>query len=115
MGRNSYFRILIVLIFVFYAVPLSAAAKDRCGKEGIIVMNQTMLDLWYKKNGGACTIWIHDHILRIKPRDKVEIFSDLACKKPYCKHSPSYKVYKSIDMNGKCRIRILPRCTLSDM
>jgi hypothetical protein len=37
-------------------VPSPAAAKDRCGKKGLIVMNQTMLDLWYPSKNLA--LWL---------------------------------------------------------
>lgn len=99
----------------FCAVYSFAATEDPCSKEGIIVKNMTMLDLWYKKNGGECKIWIHNHIFNIKPEDTVEIFSDLACEKRYCKDNPTYRIYKSLDMNDDCAVRILPHCTLSDM
>lgn len=117
MYRNAYFRVLTVfLIFTLFAVPLFAATKeDPCEREGIVVKNLTMLDLWHKKNNSECFILIHNHIFRIKPEDTVDIFSDLACNKLYCKDNPTYKDYKSFDTNGDCRVRILPDCTLSDM
>jgi hypothetical protein len=116
MCRNFCFGISFTfLIFAIFAVPLSAAEKDFCGREGIIVKNMTMIDLWYRKDGGNCTIWIHNHIFRIKPKDIVEIFSDLTCKKKYCKNNPTYRDYKSSDANGGCGVRILPDCNLSDM
>ena len=116
MYRDAHFGISItLLIFALFAAPLSAEAEDLCSGEGIIVKNMTMLDLWYKKNGGSCTIWIHEHIFRIKPKDNIEIFSDLTCKKKYCKNNPTYRDYKSLDTNGDCSVRILPDCNLSDM
>ncbi len=115
MSRKFYFGVLIVFICLFFAVPLSAITKDRCGEEGIIVKNLTMLNLWYKKDGGNCTIWRNNHIFRIKPKDTVEIFSDLACRKFYCEDNPAYEKYKSLDMNSDCGVRILPLCNLSDM
>jgi hypothetical protein len=118
MHRESYFGIPVAfLIFALFAapLPLSAGAKDLCGQAGIIVKNMTMIDLWYKKNGGNCTILIHEHIFRIKPKDDIEIFSDLACKKNYCNNTPTYRDYKSLDANGDCSVRILPSCNLSDM
>jgi len=118
MYRKIFFGIsvtfLIFAIFAF-AVPLSAEGKDPCGREGIIVKNMTMIDLWYRKDGGNCTIWIHNHIFRIKPKDIIEISSDLTCKKKYCKNPPTYRDYRSSDTNGDCSVRILPDCNLSDM
>jgi hypothetical protein len=107
--------VLIAIICLFYEVPVPAIAKDRCSEEGIVVKNLTMLNLWYKKNSGNCTIWRNNHILRIRPKDSVDIFSDLACSKLYCEDNPTYKYYKSLDMNGNCGVRILPICNLSDM
>ena len=116
MRRNFYFAVLITLvIFAFFSEPLSAVMKDTCGKKGIMIRNLTMLDLWYKKNNGACTIWTHNHLFTIKPKDKIEIFSDLVCETLYCTDNPTYKDYKSLDIDGNCRVRILPDCNLSDM
>ena len=115
MTKNFFLGMLITFILIFYTIPLSAAEKNDCRNEGMLVKNLTTIDLWYRKNGGACTIWIHDHVFGIKPKDKVNIFSDMVCKKPYCNHSPTYRIYKDLDMNGDCRVRILPQCTLSDM
>ena len=117
MQRNLYVGALCTfLIFVLFAAPLFAATKkDTCAAEGMIVKNMTMLDLWYEKNGGECTIWVHDHILMIKPEDAIDIFSDLTCETFYCENNPAYKDYKSVDKNGDCGVKLLPDCTLSDM
>jgi hypothetical protein len=115
MGRNFYIAIFTILIVALYAVPVSAETADSCGEQGIIVRNSTMLDLWYKRNGGACTIWIHEHIFVIQPTDKIEIFSDLTCGKLYCDENPSYSVYRSFDANGNCGVKMLPNCNISDM
>ena len=108
--------VIAFLIIAFFAAPSFAATKkDTCAAEGMIVKNMTMLDLWYERNGGECTIWIHDHILMIKPEDTVDIFSDLTCETLYCEDNPAYEDYKSTDQNGDCGVKILPDCTLSDM
>lgn len=109
-GALTTFLILVLLVASSFA-----ATKDPCAEEGIIVKNLTMLDLWYKKNGGECTIWIHNHIFVIKPDDTIDIFSDLICKTTYCKDNPTYEIYKSFDKNRDCGVRILPDCSLSDM
>jgi hypothetical protein len=74
-----------------------------------------MLNLWYKKNGGACSIWRHEHRFTIKPQDTITLYSDMDCKTLYCPEHPAYKDYKSLDANGSCGVRILPNCNLSDM
>jgi len=115
MGRNFYIAIIVIMIIAFHAMPLSAETADPCGEQGVIVRNSTMLDLWYKRNGGACTIWIHEHIFVIQPKDTVEIFSDLNCERLYCPNNPTYSDYRSFDTNGNCGVKILPNCSISDM
>jgi len=78
-------------------------------------MNQTMLDLWYTKNGGSCTIWLHEHLFIIKPGDTIVMFSDLVCEKQYCEKNPTYARYLLIDIDRNCNVRVLPECRLSDM
>ncbi len=115
-------RILCLCVFIMIlgptlvTTPLFAEQEvDNCAQKGIVVKNLTMLDLWYKRNGGDCIIWIHDHVVFIKPGDVIEIFSDLTCKTPYCSSNPSYKDYKALDKNGDCAVRILPDCNVTDM
>ncbi len=117
MDKNNFLKIFIILsiIVLFYVSSFAESKEDICAKTGIIVKNMTMLDLWYKRNGGECTIWIHNHLLEIGPEDTIEIFSDLICKTYYCSVNPTYKIYKSIDKDGNCRVRILPDCNLSDI
>ena len=117
MYKNLYSGVLTIsLIIISIAVPLLAATeKDQCREEGIMVRNATTLDLWYKKNGGECFIWTHEHLFTIKPEDRMDIFSDLNCQTFYCANNPNYKDYKSVNATGKCRVKILPNCTLSDM
>jgi len=100
---------------LFIAVSYGVADDDLCSANGIVVRNATMLDLWYRKGGGPCSIWTHEHRLTIKPRDTIKIYSDMDCKTLYCPENPSYKDYKSLDVNGSCGVRILPSCNLSDM
>ncbi|MCL5023490.1 MAG: hypothetical protein M1497_09025 [Nitrospirae bacterium] len=117
MNRTSRFAVSLLFLVLAFSAVVSAGDKktDPCADEGILVKNLTMLNLWYRNNGGACTIWIHDHILRIKPRGTVEIFSDLICKTAYCSPTPTYKDYKARDTNEDCGVKILPFCRLSDM
>jgi hypothetical protein len=116
MNRNIHFVIALACLLSFlFAESLSAEEKDFCGTAGMIIRNMTMNDLWYKKNGGACTIWIHEHVFTVRPEDDMEIFSDLICKKKYCNNNPTYEDYKSKDANGDCAVGIFPYCNLSDM
>ena len=104
----------MVIALTFFPL-LASADEDSCRETGIYIGNQTTLDLWYKRNDGPCTIWRHGHLLTMKPEDTLLIYSDMACKKDYCSNNPTYDVYKSIDANENCRVRILPDCTLADM
>jgi hypothetical protein len=117
MKRTERLMVFIIcLISGVFAIPLlSGAEEDLCHEQGIIIGNQTMLDLWYKKNGGDCTIWRHGHILTIKPEDTVGIFSDMICEKGYCTGNTIYNDLKPFDTDLDCRVRILPACSLSDM
>jgi hypothetical protein len=117
MVKNVFSRISAAfLIFILFAAPVFAAQEeDPCEKEGITVRNATMLDLWFTRNGGECSIWIHEHLFIIKPGDRIDIYSDMNCKTLYCADSPTYERYKSADANGNCRINILPGCNVSDM
>jgi hypothetical protein len=117
MSRKLYFEMLTTFfILVSFTIPLFALAEeDPCWKEGIVVKNLSMTDRWYKKNKGNCTIWQRNHIFVIKPKDTVEIFSDLVCKTPYCAGIRTYSDYKSIDINNNCRVKILSGCNISDM
>jgi hypothetical protein len=118
VGRRSLSqKMLPVLIAMALTLSplLASAGEDPCQETGIYIGNQTLLNLWYTRNGGECTIWAHHHILIIKPEDKLIVFKDNICKTEYCPDNPTYKVYKSLDANQNCRVRILPECTLSDM
>jgi hypothetical protein len=117
VNRNLFQKILSALaVIALTLIPLLALAdEDTCRETGIYIGNQTMLDVWYSRNGGPCTIWVHGHILIIKPEDTLIIYRDMICKTDYCSKNPTYDVYKSFDANQNCRVRILPDCTLSDM
>ena len=105
---------LMVTALTLFPV-LASANEDPCREKGIYIGNQTMLDVWYTRDGGPCTIWNHGHILIIKPEDALIIYRDMTCKTEYCSKNPTYDVYKSVDAGQNCRVKILPDCTLSDM
>lgn len=108
--------ISVLMTIALALLPLSSlAGEDTCREKGLYIGNQTMLDVWYTRNGGPCTIWVHGHILTMRPEDTVIIYSDMTCQTLYCPRNPTYGIYKSYDANRNCRVRILPDCTLSDM
>jgi hypothetical protein len=117
VNRNLFQKILSALaVIALTLIPLlTLADEDTCRETGIYIGNQTMLNLWYTRNGGACTILAHGHLLIIKPEDTLIIYRDMICKTEYCSKNPTYDVYKSFDANQNCRVRILPECNVSDM
>jgi len=118
IGKRIPFQGMVsaLIIVALTLFPLLASAdEDPCREMGIYIGNQTMLYVWYTRNGGPCTVWDDGHILIIKPEDTLIIYRDTTCKTEYCSKNPTYDVYKSLDANQNCRVRILPDCTLSDM
>ena len=116
-NRIPFRKILLVLVVMTQLLsPLwVSAVEDPCREAGIYIGNQTGIDVWYNRNGGACTIWNHGHLLIIKPEEVLTIYRDMICNTEYCPKNPAYDDYKSLDANQNCRVRILPDCNLSDM
>jgi len=110
-GMISALMVITLTLFPVWA----SADEDPCRETGIYIGNQTMVDVWYTRNGGPCTIWSDGHILIMKPEDTLIIYRDMTCGTEYCSRKPTYDVYKSLDANQNCRVRILPECNLSDM
>jgi hypothetical protein len=117
VNRILFYRILSPLVFIaLISIPLLALAEeDICREIGISIGNQTMLDLWYTRNGGACSILPRGHIITIKLEDTLMFYKDRICETEYCSDNPSYDYYKYIDADQNCRVRILPGCNVSDM
>src|SRR5574341_612018 len=63
---------LVIIALTLFPL-LTTAGEDPCRGTGIYIGNQTMLDVWYTRNSGPCTIWIHGHILIMKPEDTLII------------------------------------------
>ncbi len=113
--NKMMFLVLSLVMVIMLSSSVWSADEDPCRGTGLYIGNQTLLDVWYMRNGGPCTIWVHTHILTMKPEDTLTIYSDMTCKTLYCSENPTYNVYKSLDGNQNCRVKILPDCTLSDM
>ena len=94
---------------------LASADEDPCRKTGIGILNQTQVHHWFTRNEGPCTHWTHHYLLTIKPDDALIIYTDLECKTEHFSKDPTYDVYKSLDANQDCRVRILFDGTLSDL
>lgn len=116
MKRSRVIPFFALCAAALFCYPLYGTANDdSCSESGIIVRNATMLDLWYKRDDGPCSIWRHGHRFSVRPQDTITLYSDMDCKTLYCPKPPTYKEYKSLDANGSCGVRILPNCNLSDM
>jgi hypothetical protein len=117
VNRILFQKILSTLaVIALTLIPLLALAdEDTCRETGIYIGNQGTINLWYTRNGGACTIFATGHLIIIKLEDTLIIYRDMICKTEYCSMNLTYDVFKSLDANQNCRVRILPDCTLSDM
>jgi hypothetical protein len=116
MLRNILLKYALILFFSsILMIPAHAADNDRCRESGIIVKNFTLVDRWYKRNNGECTIWNHHKVFIINQGETIEIFSDMTCRTFYCSENPLYKDYLSADENANCAVKILPYCSLTDM
>jgi len=109
-GMVPAFMVIALTLFPL----LVSADEDPCREMGIYIGNQTM-DLWYTRNGGACTLFATGHLIIIKPEDTLIIYRDMICKTEYCSNNPTFNDYKFLDANQNCRVRILPECNFSDM
>jgi len=104
------------MVIALTLFPLLASAdEDPCRETGIYILNQMMLDSWYTRNDGPCSIWRHSRKLIVKPKDTVIIYKDVDCKIEYFSKNPTYDDYKSFDANQNCEIRILLDRTLGDL
>jgi len=115
MGKNLF--VVLAALFLFLFATLSACFavdEDLCRDQGITVKNLSFTDIWYQREGGSCSILKRNYSFSIKPEEKIGLFSDMICEKPYGPER-KYQDYKSYDENGDCRVKILPGSTLSDM
>jgi hypothetical protein len=117
IGKGLFHKMLPFLVAMALTLSplLTLAGEDPCQESGIYIGNQCMLNLWYTRNSGECTLWPNHHLLITKPEDKLLVFRDNICRTEYCTVNPTFQVYKLLDDNQNCRVRILPECTLSDM
>jgi len=104
---------MVIALILF---PLLASAdEDPCVKTGIYILNQRQVNLWFRRNGGPCTFWEHHYLLNLKPEETLIIYTDMDCKTEHFSKNPTYDVYKSLDANRDCKVRILFDGTLSDL
>ena len=104
------------VLFIWFCGTSScfAVEEDPCKDEGIIIKNLSFKEIWYKPEGGSCIVLKRHSTFAVKPAEAIMLFSDIVCKTPYCP-ARTYADYKSYDLDGNCKVRILPHHTLSDM
>jgi len=110
-GMIPAFMVIALTLFAL----LGSADEDACRKTGIYILNQSQVNSYFTRNDGPCTYWRHHYLLTIKPEDTLIIYEDVDCKTEYFSKNPTYNVYKSLDANQDCRVRILLDRTLSDL
>jgi hypothetical protein len=118
MNRVSYVVVTSAILFVASIGSISTAQEtpDSCAQGGVYIANLTDLDLWIKRDGGACTLWRHIGFnIPIRPGESIEIFSDLNCQTAPCDEPLTYPACKSVDKNGDCIIKIDYPCKLLDV
>ena len=114
--RIGFWKTLFALTMITMALfPLRVWAEDVSCGTGIIVGNQTMLDLWIKGGDGRCHIWGKHGMLKVRPGVTVMVYRDMTCQTEYCSMSITFDDLMSIDLDKNCRVRMLPDCNLSDM
>jgi len=114
-------KLLLTTVFFFLLVMVSAkdapasAEGDNCENKKMYISNQVTVNLWYKRDGGNCSLLNKHNIVMVFPGEDFQIYSDSDCKTKYCSDSLKQKDLKSTDRDGDCRVRILNGCILSDM
>jgi len=115
MKKILFIFLSVLFLFLFYAMSTCFAKdEDPCKDQGITVKNLSFKEIWYKLQGGSCIVLKRHNSFNIKPAEEIRLFSDIICETPYCP-ACIYTDYKSYDVNGDCRVKILPHNTLSDM
>lgn len=118
MCRSSFMMLvgLMVVILSGASIAGAQAADDSCAQGGVYIANLTDLDLWIKRDGGACTLWRHFGFnIPIRPGERIEIFSDLDCRTTPCEAPLTYETCRPVDGNGDCMIKINQPCKLLDV
>jgi hypothetical protein len=118
MNRSSFTIVASAILFILLAGSISTAqvAPDSCAQGGVYIANLTDLDLWIKRDGGACTLWRHFGFnIPIRPGERIEVFFDLNCQRTECDEPLTYETCRSVDRNGDCVIKIDYPCKLLDV
>ncbi len=117
MEKSSFVIVASAILFVASIASMSAAqgTTDTCAQDGVYIVNLSGLDLWYKRDGGACTYWKYSAFnIPIRPGERIEVFSDLTCQTAICDEPLTYESCKSADQNGNCIMKVDYPCKLRD-
>jgi hypothetical protein len=115
MKKILYMSLVTSFLFLFCMISVCFTAdEDPCKDQGITVRNLSYKDIWYKREGGSCTIVKRNYSFTMKPEEEISLFSDSVCQTPYCPEC-TYTYLKAYDANGDCRVKILPDNTISDI
>lgn len=113
------FMALIAAIFVISMTGSVSGAQetaDPCTQGGVYIVNLTGLDLWYKRDGGSCTLWEFSKFnIPVRPGERIEVFTDLTCQTAMCPEPLTYEKCKSVDQNGNCLMKVDYGCKLLDV
>lgn len=104
----------LTIAIVFTTTVPAFAEGNNCTNKEISVSNQVAVNLWYKRDGGNCSLLNKHNIFLVFPGEGFQIYSDSTCKTKYCS-GLIHEDFKSFDRDGDCRVRILTGCILSDM
>jgi len=112
---TSIFIILFFLVALSLKISSAAETGDPCRGKAMMLKNLAQVHLWYSINDVGCEFWNNNHIIKINPGERLEIFSDKFCEKKYCADYFGHGDLRSLDRNRNCRVKILPDCNLLDM
>jgi hypothetical protein len=105
----------ILAITVMGSIAVAQDTADPCSQGGVYIVNLSVADLWYKRDGGDCTLWQYSKFnIPIRPGERIEVFSDLTCQTAICPEPLTYQGCKSVDRNGNCLIKVDYGCRLLD-
>lgn len=107
--------LVIFLALAGVGVTTASPLEKTCENDKMYISNQVTVNLWYKRDGGQCSLLNKHNIFMVFPGESLQIYSNSDCTTKYCSDSLTQKDVKSADLDGDCRVRILNDCAISDM
>ena len=84
MSKEILLILFFFLAFVGIRVTTASAEGNNCFDKEIYVSNQVAVSLWYKRDGGQCSLLNKHNVLIVHPGEVFQIYSDSNCKSDYC-------------------------------